>query len=1430
MKRLFVLVALFGVMAGLKLGQVDILQGAADPLTLASIGFTALFAFTVGEIINGFGLPRVTGYILTGVVLGPSLLALFLHPEGGVDLQSVLSDSVVEDMKIFNTLALGLIATQAGLELDIGATRKVIKTLSLTVGLKVLFLVLLVGGTFIGVESFFHLMGLEGNAVYAFALLFSVLGIGTSPAIALAVINDLKARGRMTDLLLAMAVVKDVVVVVCLAIAVSVAKALLSGGDFDPHSLSHVAQEIGGSILCGAVVGGLIIAYIRFIHTEMLLFVVATILIVARLSVFLHLELLLVFIVAGFLVRNFSRFEHELMHPLEMVALPVFVVFFTTAGASIDLQATLRVLPMALALFAARLGALALASVIGGRLGGEGAAIQKMGWLTYIPQAGVTLGLVLLTSGNLTEHAAPIMALGMALVALNLLVGPVTLGLGLKKCGDVAEGGAAEAAERGHGHGAHGHVEAEEPGAAAPEVADPLLSPPAGPDEAPELPWSAVAALDPQRLREPIGQLLIDLQGLLERGWIAQDEALDGFCAACLSAFEGDSVQDGVRIFAAQSALREGRQMSKQMTRQLREASMRIVQTTPQIIVPMRRELLAPGREAPVGVRARAAWRRMAVRLSPRGRAASRRVQVRTISRVALEGRMIEAIGAIYDARLRAEARVVEIMRLAGVGKISGDQSRSLIESHRAAGRQAMRVDAMHHLRAGAALALEIVDDVDSPWRPADSVSYAQVEEANRARRQEVLARVERWTGMLDAQAHGLRLETLMVFSRRRLGERVDQRLLQPIDAMSSILIAHIRRVTGELDAVLEQLAQAEALDAPQVERLLAVVQAAFDVKDQAALQQDTADYRQLAASAALSAELERLVDELPESLVAISTRTPLHTSPLEAVEVTTVPLHGLVQAQITEGFLPLARRREGAATELINAVPPQLADVVQVASYAFELVLRDHESDRARWGALLIESTQRARDRLQSIEMQLLDDFQGHQLSIASKLDEVWEKASAEAHAASARERLVARPWIEALRSRTVKARAMLTTSALRAWAALRGRVVALTRSSEVESLRIRTGLVALDPAAMRQYLGRKLPALSSLELPSMTTQLFALNPVDDRRLFVGRQRELAALDDARLAWQSGSRAAALIEGSGGVGKSSLVNMFVFGLTATRLIRLDVRFGSREAGPIAALAAELKVPARAPIIRKALESRSTVVVIDGLERWFQPTLDGARTFQRLIDLMAQTGERVLWIVSVRKEAFERFERMAPWASAFSHRINLDPFDRRELQALIESRQRLSGIELVIERRGWRTQLSAWGQGPSSYYAALARSCQGNPRAALYLHARSVIWSGKALKVGAVASLDVPFLEQLTEHARVILIELLRLGSLTPGALEAQLMIRPEQMRLELELLNFAGLIEQGRRSKAVRIPIHLREALRAEFIELRRMLEDKLR
>lgn len=423
MKRALVVVALLGAML-----VVDWLKlsGSLHTTSLAGIGFVMLAAYAVAELGSAISLPLVTGYIVAGVALGPSV--------GGI-----ISGEMIGDMRMFNTLALGLIATSAGLELDVRQIARLVKTLVVTTLIKVVVGVSLVALAVFAVEASLGLLGLDGSGeLRTLALVLGVLSIGTSPSISLAVLSETRAKGRLSELVLGAAVFKDLVVVVALAMSIAIGRAWLApGAALDAGVLLDVGRELGGSIAAGAIVGLIFILYVRFVRAEMLLFVAAMILVVAELCRAFHLELLLVFIAAGFVVRNFSEYEHEMMGPLRLVALPVFVLFFANAGASVDLLTTWTILPLALAACAARTLTYILASRLGGKWAGESPAIQRHAWLAYLPQAGVTLGLVGVAALQLPQLAGPITTTGMAIVAVNLLLGPVTLRRALNLLGEI---------------------------------------------------------------------------------------------------------------------------------------------------------------------------------------------------------------------------------------------------------------------------------------------------------------------------------------------------------------------------------------------------------------------------------------------------------------------------------------------------------------------------------------------------------------------------------------------------------------------------------------------------------------------------------------------------------------------------------------------------------------------------------------------------------------------------------------------------------------------------------------------------------------------------------------------------------------------------------------------------------------------------------
>jgi hypothetical protein len=148
----------------------------------------------------------------------------------------------------------------------------------------------------------------------------------------------------------------------------------------------------------------------------------------------------LVFLAAGFGVANFSKEGHRLIETVERLSLPVYVVFFTLAGAKLHLMELRQVAFFAIALVAVRGVAIYSGTKVGARIGRADEATQQFGWLGFVSQAGVSILLAAIIGNTFGELGRSLETLIIGAVAINQLVGPVMLKMGLTLSGEVSTG------------------------------------------------------------------------------------------------------------------------------------------------------------------------------------------------------------------------------------------------------------------------------------------------------------------------------------------------------------------------------------------------------------------------------------------------------------------------------------------------------------------------------------------------------------------------------------------------------------------------------------------------------------------------------------------------------------------------------------------------------------------------------------------------------------------------------------------------------------------------------------------------------------------------------------------------------------------------------------------------------------------------------
>jgi Kef-type K+ transport system membrane component KefB len=186
--------------------------GPLEERALASstllLGFLLLAAFVAGELARELKLPRITGYLAIGILFGPNVLRL-------------LPRDTVEGFRLINGVALSVIALQAGGELRLRNLRE--RLLSIT-AITVAQILLITGGValavFVAHDLLPFLVGRSGRSVLAVSLIFGLVAVAKSPATTIAVITELRASGPLTDTVLGVSVLKDVAILLLIAVLI----------------------------------------------------------------------------------------------------------------------------------------------------------------------------------------------------------------------------------------------------------------------------------------------------------------------------------------------------------------------------------------------------------------------------------------------------------------------------------------------------------------------------------------------------------------------------------------------------------------------------------------------------------------------------------------------------------------------------------------------------------------------------------------------------------------------------------------------------------------------------------------------------------------------------------------------------------------------------------------------------------------------------------------------------------------------------------------------------------------------------------------------------------------------------------------------------------------------------------------------------------
>ena len=411
----FSLTLVFGVTA-VALWASPMSSGAGRLTVL--VGFVLLAASAAGGLAAQATLPRLTGFLLVGLLAGPSLLG-------------ILTPEVVADLRLIDEFALALIALLAGGELKVGALRPQARAITAITGMITGIVWLGVAATVVAVRPLVPFLAEAPWATtFGVAVLLGVWAANSSPDLTVAVIEETGAKGALTDTILGTTIVKDVVVIVLFTLTLALVVPFVEPGEsFSSHVFVDLGIEVGGALVVGAGLGWIFSLYLGDVKTTprspfaTFIFVYLIVVIAAR----LHIELLLTGVAAGFVIENLSPAGDRMIRGIESVSVIIFAFFFAVAGATLDLGALQQFWLPALIIFVARAAFTWLGTKAGARVAQASHEIRTRAWRGMISQGGVTLGLVLLIQRNMPSVGGGVVALGMAIIIGNILGGPILL-------------------------------------------------------------------------------------------------------------------------------------------------------------------------------------------------------------------------------------------------------------------------------------------------------------------------------------------------------------------------------------------------------------------------------------------------------------------------------------------------------------------------------------------------------------------------------------------------------------------------------------------------------------------------------------------------------------------------------------------------------------------------------------------------------------------------------------------------------------------------------------------------------------------------------------------------------------------------------------------------------------------------------------------
>ena len=402
--------------------------GSAHPLLY--LGILILSGYAGGRAAHALNLPRISGYILAGMLLSPSLTG-------------ILSVDVLEhDLALITDIALGIIAFSIGGALEYGKLRKLGQTIIVITIVQAFIVAFLVGVSVIFLFPHLPGAGIEpGSTLVAVGILLGAICAATAPAAVLGVVHEYKAKGPMTTVLLGIVTLDDGITLVLFSMAAGIAGSLGGKGvSLVQAGLVEPGKEIMIALLVGSAAGLLLRLMVPVTRRRgaLLGLILGTIFITSGIALTLHASSLLACMMLGLVLVNTMNRPEPWFEAVEKVEEPLFAMFFVLAGAHLNIGALAAAGTLAAVIITMRTVGKLGGSYLGAVISAAPTIVKKYLPFGLLPQAGVSIGLVLVAQEYVSDlSAARIMVNAiLASVVINELISPLLVKTALIRSGE----------------------------------------------------------------------------------------------------------------------------------------------------------------------------------------------------------------------------------------------------------------------------------------------------------------------------------------------------------------------------------------------------------------------------------------------------------------------------------------------------------------------------------------------------------------------------------------------------------------------------------------------------------------------------------------------------------------------------------------------------------------------------------------------------------------------------------------------------------------------------------------------------------------------------------------------------------------------------------------------------------------------------------